>query len=71
MMRSLAAVAAIALMAAPVHAQTRGGNPATLSQQRAGKSTAPKADEKAYKDALSRIPAADKKSQADPWKTMR
>ncbi len=59
------------LLAAPAHAQSPpGGNPVTLSQQRAGKSTAPKADEQAYKDALKRIPAANQK-KPDPWQSMR
>jgi hypothetical protein len=74
-MRSLVApmtiALAAALLAAPARAQSPpGGQPVTLSQQRAGKSTAPKADEQAYKDALTRIPPAKEKQQ-DPWKTMR
>jgi hypothetical protein len=72
-MRILATASAIALVAltvAPAHAQTAGGNPTTLDQQRAAKPhTAPKADEQAYKNALQAIPVA--KEKPDPWKTMR
>jgi hypothetical protein len=71
-MRILAALAVIALvaaMAAPARAQMPGAQPQTLSQQRAGKKTAPKADEQAYKNALQNIPVA--KEKPDPWKTMR
>ncbi len=69
-MRILATLTAIALLAAPVHAQAQGAQPTTLSQQRAAKkTTAPPADEQAYKDALKRVPVPTEKP--DPWKTMR
>ena len=71
-MRILATLTVIALLAAPAHAQTPtpGGQPTTLSQQRAAKpTTAPPADEQAYKDALKRVPVSTEKP--DPWKTMR
>jgi hypothetical protein len=67
-MRFLAAIAAIALLTAPAHAQgspTGGRQPPQKAE-----SKAPKADEQAYKDALKRIPAADPK-KADPWSSMR
>jgi hypothetical protein len=66
-MRLLLAAAAIALMVVSAHAQGAGlggGRP----QQKAG-NKAPKADEKAYRDALKSIPAAN--SKPDPWKSMR
>jgi hypothetical protein len=72
-MRILAAASAIAFLAltvAAAHAQMAGGNPTTLTQQRAARPhTAPKADEQAYKNALQSIPVA--KEKPDPWKTMR
>lgn len=62
----LAALAAPA-MAAPVHGSD-GPPPKSESQQRADERKA-KADEKAYNDALDRIP--DAKKNNDPWSKMR
>ena len=71
----IAAAAAVALTAAPAFAQ--GGRHTTpvpgpqqqSAAQRAEALAKKKATEKAYKDALDRIPDAGEKP--DPWKTMR
>lgn len=59
----LLSITALALLAAPAHAQmgnrrNGGGDPAIQK-------SAPKVDEKAYKAALDRIP--DAKQKYDPW----
>jgi hypothetical protein len=68
----------IALLTVPAYPQTGGINGAQ-SAGRAGRAGAPeepkvdpakqKADDKAFKDAVNRIPAPEKKY--DPWGTVR
>jgi len=60
-MRALLAVAAIALIVMPVHAEARGGGKRQRSDQ---VSAQKKPDDSAYKKALRSIP--DQKP-ADPW----
>jgi fructose-1,6-bisphosphatase/inositol monophosphatase family enzyme len=57
------AVAMLALIAAPVHAQMGGKRP-HAEEKKAGDPTK-KVDEKAYKAALERIP--EPKEKYDPW----
>ena len=70
MRKLLIALAAIALLTAPANAQSRGkgSKRAEGSQQSDGQKKKNAAAEKAYKDALRRIP--DQKV-ADPWSSMR
>jgi hypothetical protein len=69
-MRVLIAAMAIVLMAASAHAQEMGtGKKHQRDAQKMDDKTKIKADEKAYKDALKRIPVSNEKP--DPWKTMR
>jgi hypothetical protein len=67
-MRILIAVAAIALMVVPAHAQMGRGKQQQQGAARSENKTT-KADEQAYKDALKRIPVSTEKP--DPWKSMR
>ncbi len=69
-MRILIAVAAIALMVVPAHAQMSMGKGKHQQQDtpKTGNKTT-KADEQAYRDALKRIPVSTEKP--DPWKSMR
>lgn len=70
-MRNLVlAIAAIALLAAPAYGQARGkgGRHSENSQQSQEQKEKNAAAEKAYKDALKRIP--DQKN-SDPWANMR
>ncbi len=71
-MRSLIAAALIASLAGAAHAQGVGGgkrhSPAK-AEHSAEDLAKKKADEKAYKDALDKIP--ESKEKTDPWKSMR
>ena len=68
-MRTLAMAAAVlALVVVPAHAQMGGGKRGqrnTDDTNQADKQKKAKADEKAYRDALKRIP--DPKEKYDPW----
>jgi hypothetical protein len=55
---------ALALLAAPAHAQLNGKRHATDAEKKADPAR-PKVDEKAYKAALERIP--EPKEKYDPW----
>jgi hypothetical protein len=71
-MRTLIAAAIIALMAVAAHAQGIGNRKPPIQAKEAPKGESPakkKAEEKAYKDALDKIP--ESKEKPDPWKTMR
>ena len=73
-MRILVGVAAMALLATPAQAQHKqmdpmSGSKGQQSAQSAQDIAKRKADEKAYNDALRRIPDATEKQ--DPWKNMR
>jgi hypothetical protein len=64
-MKTLAiAVAALALLAMPAHAQMGGGRHHSSDDNKKAE-PAKKVDEKAYKAALERIP--DPKEKYDPW----
>ena len=56
----------LSLLAMPVYAQNRRGQP---DEQKAKQDTKPKVDEKAYKAALERIP--EPKEKYDPWGVAR
>ena len=62
------AAAALALLAAPAHAQLDGKRHATDAQKKVDPGR-PKVDEKAYKAALERIP--EPKEKYDPWGAAR
>ena len=65
-MRTLAiAVAILALLAAPVQAQMGGGKRGHKSDDTNAASKKPKVDDKAYREALKRIP--EPKEKYDPW----
>jgi hypothetical protein len=68
MKRLMIAVAALALVAAPVHAQMQGKRGKT-EDKKPDDSASKKVDEKAYKAALERIP--DPKEKYDPWGVAR
>jgi hypothetical protein len=72
-MRRLIAAALIALLAGAAHAQGLGrmgkGKPPPTAAQKTENPAKKKADEKAYTDALDKIP--DSKEKPDPWKSMR
>ena len=72
-MRTLLAAALIALLAGAAHAQAVGpGKQRHETPKAAEKKEDPakkKADEKAYRDALDKIP--ESKDKPDPWKAMR
>lgn len=57
------AVTMLALIAMPAHAQM--GNKRHQGGEKKDEQKAPKVDEKAYKEALKRIP--DSKEKYDPW----
>jgi hypothetical protein len=57
----------LALLATPALAQMAGGRP-KAGEEKAG-SKAPKIDEKAYQEALKRIP--EPTGPVDPWGAMR
>jgi hypothetical protein len=64
-MRTLAvAVAVLALLAAPVQAQMGGGKRGHKTDDTKDEKK-PKVDDKAYQEALKRIP--DPKEKYDPW----
>ena len=65
-MRTLAiAVAVLALLAVPVQAQMGGGKRGQKSDNANAKDKKPKVDDKAYQEALKRIP--EPKQKYDPW----
>ena len=65
-MRTLAiAVAVLALLAAPVQAQMGGGKRGHKSDDTNAANKKPKVDDKAYQEALKRIP--EPKEKYDPW----
>jgi hypothetical protein len=68
-MRALIAVLAILFMMLPAHAQMGMGKGRHAQTQQKQDSTAAKADDKAYKEALKRIPLPQQSS--DPWRSMR
>jgi len=71
-MRLLLALAAIALLTLPAHAQQGGRrNPGAMEQREQAEGQRKKAAEaeKAYQEGLSKIPNADKKP--DPWGDLR
>jgi hypothetical protein len=68
--RTLIAAATIALLAVTAQAQGVGkGNRQATDPKKTENLAKKKADEKAYKDALEKIP--ESKEKPDPWKTMR
>jgi hypothetical protein len=71
-MRTLIAAALIASLAGAAYAQgvgPRRGTPQAKPAQKTEDLAKKKADEKAYNDALKKIP--ESKEKPDPWKTMR
>ena len=65
-MRTLAiAVAVLALLAAPAQAQMGGGKRGHKSDDTNAAGKKPKVDDKAYQEALKRIP--EPKEKYDPW----
>jgi len=65
-MRILAMVVAVlALLAAPAQAQMAGGKRGNQSDNTKAEEKKPKVDDKAYQEALKRIP--DSKEKYDPW----
>ena len=65
-MRTLAiAVAVLALLAAPAQAQMGGGKRGHKSDDTNAANKKPKVDDKAYREALKRIP--EPKEKYDPW----
>jgi hypothetical protein len=71
-MRTLIAAALIALLAGAAHAQATGPGKRHEQPKAAQKTEDPakkKAEEKAYRDALDKIP--ESKEKPDPWKAMR
>lgn len=66
MMRTLAiAVAVLALLAVPAQAQMGGGKRGHKSDDTNAANKKPKVDDKAYQEALKRIP--EPKEKYDPW----
>jgi hypothetical protein len=66
MMRTLAIAAAIlALLAVPAQAQMGGGKRGHKSDDTNAANKKPKVDDKAYQEALKRIP--EPKEKYDPW----
>jgi hypothetical protein len=68
-MRTLAAAALVALVVLPAQAQMPGGKHRPADDRTRPEDKGPKIDEKAYKDALKRIP--DSKEKYDPWSGAR
>jgi hypothetical protein len=65
-MRTLAmAVALLALLAVPAQAQMAGGKRGHQGDNTKAEDKKPKVDDKAYQEALKRIP--DSKEKYDPW----
>ena len=71
MKRFTIAVAMLALIAMPAHAQFKGGGGGSKDDEQKARSDArqKKADEKAYNAALEKIPEA--KEKYDPWGVAR
>lgn len=65
----IAATAAIALLTSSAFAQGMGLGRNHARGQKAAQTHKPKVDEKAYKDALGRIP--ESKEPVDPWRGVR
>jgi hypothetical protein len=63
----LAAAVTLAFLATPAHSQEMGKRHRQTAQKTEKKKT--KFDEKAYNDALARIP--DSKQEYDPWRISR
>jgi hypothetical protein len=68
-MRALLAAATIVLLTVPAYSQQRLTNPKQHHQEQKADPSKRKADDKAYNDALSRIPPSTAKP--DPWKGVR
>jgi hypothetical protein len=69
-MRTLAmAVAVLALLAVPAQAQVGGGKRGHKSDDTKAADKKPKVDDKAYQEALKRIP--DPQEKYDPWGVAR
>ena len=69
MQKFIAVLAAISLLTAPAYAQSRGkGSKRDSGQQTEEQKQKNAAAEKAYKDALRRIP---EQKISDPWANMR
>jgi hypothetical protein len=79
-MRIFVAALVIAVLTIPAHAQGNGGSAGINAASGAGRASRPpeepkvdperrKADEKAFKDGVSRIP--DPARKFDPWGTVR
>ena len=65
-MRTLAtAVAVVALLAVPAQAQMGGGKRGHRGDDTSAANKKPKVDDKAYQEALKRIP--EPKEKYDPW----
>jgi hypothetical protein len=65
-MRTLAtALAVLALLAVPAQAQMGGGKRGHRGDDTSAANKKPKVDDKAYQEALKRIP--DSKEKYDPW----
>ena len=65
-MKTLAmAVAVLALLAVPAQAQMGGGKRGHRGDDTSAANKKPKVDDKAYQEALKRIP--DSKEKYDPW----
>jgi Tfp pilus assembly protein PilO len=68
-LRILIAIMAIAFVVPSAHAQMGMGKGKKHQESEQKQDTAVKADEKAYQDALKKIPAPQEKP--DPWKSVR
>lgn len=70
-MRTLIIAALITLLAGAAYAQGAGGrrHSSAKAEQNTEDLAKKKANEKAYKDALEKIP--ESKERPDPWKSMR
>jgi hypothetical protein len=68
-MRVFAVAMALALMVVSAHAQGMGKGKKQQAAQKTEDSTKVKADDKAYAEALKRIPNSNEK--LDPWKALR
>jgi len=66
LLAALAMVLTVAVAQAQHPGMSHGGNNSAMPKEDKG----PKADEKAYKEALKTVPTPDKKP-ADPWKGAR
>ena len=68
-MRALLAAATIVLLTVPAYSQQRLTNPKQHHQEQKADPNKTKVDDKAYSDAMTRIPAPTAKP--DPWKGVR